>query len=73
MLRLLLALSFMLLIGACSGGKSSENDVLICHSVDAYAYHDHECQGYEQCNDGGDWVSLEEALEMRRAPCGFCY
>jgi hypothetical protein len=29
--------------------------------------------GYNECDAGGEWVTEEEARDMGRRPCGFCY
>ena len=58
------------------GGSSSDDDsdtVTICLSEDAYAYHDHQCMGLDQCDGGTEEVTIEEAEDDGRTPCGFCY
>ena len=58
------------------GGSSSDDDsdtVTICLSEDAYAYHDHQCMGLDQCDGGTEEVTVEEAENDGRTPCGFCY
>ncbi len=58
------------------GGSSSDDDsdtVTICLSEDAYAYHDHQCMGLDQCDGGTEEVTVEEAEDDGRTPCGFCY
>jgi len=50
-----------------------QSRVLICKSGTAYAYHARECQGLKQCTHTIEKVSLAEAKEMRRTPCGYCY
>ena len=58
------------------GGSSSDDDsdyVTICLSEDAYAYHDHQCMGLDQCDGGTEEVTVEEAEDEGRTPCGFCY
>ena len=47
--------------------------VLICKSGTAYAYHARECRGLNQCTHTIEKVTLAEAKEMRRTPCGYCY
>lgn len=80
--KLLLFSALNLFVISCSsdansGGNSETSDesgsVLICESEDAYAYHDHECRGFYECDASSSWVSVEEARTMGRTPCGFCY
>lgn len=73
LLRIVSAVGLILIINSCSADNHEENEVLVCLSEDAYAYHDHECMGFNQCDGGSDWVSMEEAQEMHRTPCGYCY
>ncbi len=57
-----------------NSSQSSNNSlVIICLSEDAYAYHEHECRGLERCDASTQEVTLEEAQENGRKPCGFCY
>lgn len=64
---------------ACSNtnGTSTDNqdsnEVLICEGENAYAYHEHECQGFNECEASSEWVSIDEAQNMGRTPCGYCY
>jgi len=63
---------------SCGVGSSEDdfNDsdyVIICLSEDAYAYHDDFCMGLDQCDGGTEDVTLEEAEDEGRTPCGFCY
>jgi hypothetical protein len=81
-LNYLLLASIIWLGSACSGSSGTDSaavntdtstEVLICEGEDAYAYHDHECMGFNQCEASSSWVSLDEAQEMGRRPCGYCY
>ena len=58
---------------SCSGSTREGEEVLVCLSEDAYAYHSSECMGFNQCDSDSEWISLEEAKEEGRTPCGFCY
>lgn len=50
-----------------------ETYVLICQSKTAKAYHSHNCKGLDRCTHEIVKVTLEEAQQMGRTPCGFCY
>ena len=50
-----------------------ETYVLICQSKTAKAYHSHNCRGLGKCTHEIVKVTLEEAQQMGRTPCGFCY
>ena len=62
-----------LLIFSCSQEKEHSNDVMICDSPDAYAYHNRHCQGLSSCDAQIIKVSVEEAIKMERRKCGYCY
>jgi hypothetical protein len=51
----------------------SNSIVIICHGEDAFAYHDHVCRGLRNCEASTEEVSVNEAVEMGRRPCGFCF
>ena len=53
--------------------KQSNSIVIICHGEDAFAYHDHVCRGLRNCEASTEEVSVNEAIELGRRPCGFCY
>ena len=77
-MKTILPIILCLAIFSCGGSSSDEdsgdsNTVTICLSEDAYAYHDHECMGLNKCNGGTEEISIEEAKDKRRTPCGFCY
>jgi len=80
--KLLFFVVLHLLVISCSSDTNSEGNsgtsddsgsVLICESEDAYAYHDHECRGFNECDASSSWVSIDEARSMGRTPCGYCY
>jgi hypothetical protein len=64
--HLLLILSLFLL-------PPQAEEVLICQSGTAYAYHARRCQGLQECTHVVEKVTLKEALQARRTPCGYCY
>ena len=77
-MKSLLTVFTCLVLCACSGSSSGDdsNDsdiVTICLSEDAYAYHDYQCMGLDQCAGGTEDVTIEEAEDEGRTPCGFCY
>jgi len=77
-MKTILPLILCLTLFSCGGSASDEdsddsNTVTICLSEDAYAYHDHQCMGLDNCDGGIEEVSIEEAEDEGRTPCGFCY
>lgn len=53
---------------------TSDNFVIICLGSGAYAYHNHECQGLNQCEADTMHVTIEGAKSKGRGkPCGYCY
>lgn len=77
--KLLFFIVLHLFVISCSSDSNSDENsdntgtVLICESEDAYAYHDHECRGFNECDASSSWVSIDEARNMGRTPCGYCY
>ena len=51
----------------------SDNKVLICISSTAKAYHSHRCMGLNKCTHSVGEVTIKEAKDLGRTPCGFCY
>ncbi|MDR0385233.1 MAG: hypothetical protein LBH60_04065 [Prevotellaceae bacterium] len=51
----------------------SKDEVLICGSKAAYAYHSHECKGLSRCNSAVSKISLADAKKQGYKACGFCY
>jgi hypothetical protein len=49
------------------------DEVLICDSKSAYAYHSHYCQGLKRCKAEVIKMTKEEAIRIGRKPCGYCY
>lgn len=47
--------------------------VLICVSPTAHSYHIGQCRGLQKCTHEIKKVTLSEAQQMGRKPCGFCY
>src|SRR5690349_6218633 len=50
-----------------------QEDVLICKSGTAYAYHNHYCRGLKECTHVVERITLHEALAQHRKPCSYCY
>ena len=53
--------------------KNSEDQVLICISKSAYAYHSHYCSGLNRCTHTVSKVAISDAEKMGYKPFGFCY
>lgn len=72
MKKLLIAL-FLLVLISCSEG-SSDNSVYICTGPKSKRYHKTEhCKGLDRCSKSIKKISIEEAQDMGRTPCGYCY
>lgn len=52
-----------------------QHDVWICSGKYSKRYHATEdgCKGMRACKGDKFKVTLQQALEMGRTPCGFCY
>jgi len=50
-----------------------QQQVLICDSPNAVAYHAFECRGLAKCTHGIVKVSESEAQRLGRRPCKICY
>ena len=51
----------------------SNSTVIICHGEDAFAYHNSICRGLKNCEASTEEMSKDEAIELGRRPCGFCF
>lgn len=47
--------------------------VYICLSKRAYAYHAYRCRGLNRCKAGTSTVSVSKAHSMGYVPCKICY
>ena len=52
---------------------NSNSTVIICHGKDAFAYHIRFCRGLKNCEASTEEMSKDEAIELGRRPCGFCF
>lgn len=80
--RIALAILPLLLIGCSSKEEQQEQAqvvekptaIYICNSPTAETYHNNpECRGLSRCRYEVVEVTQEEAEEMGRRPCKFCY
>jgi hypothetical protein len=87
-MRILTYIHFFLLLLSCTT-KSNEPDtlkiqdtdtpsienteVLICKGSASYAYHDNYCQGLNKCKAQVVKMSIDQAKDIGRKPCGYCY
>lgn len=54
--------------------QSSEKMVYICTGPSAYRYHSRSsCRGLNRCSDDIERVTISEARDLGRTPCGYCY
>lgn len=60
---------YIFLVLAC-GCKSN---VYICDSLTAHAYHKKKCMGLSRCTHEIETVSKQDAIDMGKHACHFCY
>lgn len=54
--------------------SSTPNSVYVCTGPSSKAYHNSKgCDGLRNCSKEIKSVSIEEAKNMKRRPCGYCY
>ena len=55
-------------------GNSGEKKVWICTGPYSKRYHrDLDCKGLQSCSGDTKLVTISDAEEMGRTPCGYCY
>ena len=52
---------------------SDIDTVIICVSRTSHKYHARSCKGVKSCTHELKQVSVAEAKQMGKSPCGFCY
>lgn len=53
---------------------NSDTKVYICTGKNSYAYHCRiDCRGLKNCKAEVKTVTITEAQELKRKPCGYCY
>jgi hypothetical protein len=70
-LSIITVLIAILIQGYSSTGSS--DTVIVCISKTSYKYHARSCKGVKACTHEIKKVSIAEAREMGKTPCGFCY
>lgn len=85
MKKLILRFSVLFCLLLSCGGNDKERDsyesesnesneiVIICSGEYSHSYHDHECLGLSNCSTDFEEITIEEAEDEGRAPCGHCY
>ena len=72
-----LKLTFLILFALplfSAGISNSETYVYICTGKTAYAYHKtDDCRGLKNCKGEIKTVTLAQAQQLNRKPCGYCY
>jgi hypothetical protein len=68
-----LIILFCIFLFGCRDKPSSKDEVLICGSKSAYAYHSHRCKGLSRCGSEVKKMSLPDAKKQGYKACGFCY
>lgn len=69
-------LCFMLatMLVACAGETQESEKVYICTGYMSECYHeDPDCRGLIRCSRDIEEITIEEAEDMGRRPCSFCY
>src|SRR5881398_2460321 len=66
-MRFLLGLFFICFLSV------RQEQVFICKSDAAYAYHNKYCQGLKKCTHTITKITLAEAISLGRKPCKYCY
>jgi hypothetical protein len=56
-----------------AGLELTKSQVIICTSESSYSYHKYLCPGLKRCTSEYKIVTLDEAKEMGRKECGYCY
>jgi uncharacterized protein YraI len=56
-----------------SSYQSTESNVLVCSSPNAYAYHRRHCRGLNRCSYNIIELSLSQAREKNYTPCKICH
>jgi hypothetical protein len=51
----------------------SSQEVIICLSNNAYAYHIYECQGLDRCTHEVETINQDVAQQKGYKPCKICY
>lgn len=54
--------------------KAKKQDVYICTGGQSKRYHStDECIGLSKCSRDIKKISIDEAKDLKRTPCGYCY
>jgi hypothetical protein len=66
------------MIYACTNendkSHKTKDNVYICTGTQSKRYHKTEdCIGLSKCSRSIEEISIEEAEELGRTPCGYCY
>jgi hypothetical protein len=72
-LRRIIFVFFVSQVFSFCSSKDSTDSVIICISRTSYKYHARKCQGVRSCTHEIKKVTLEEAKNLGKTPCGFCY
>lgn len=75
-MRYLLLLLVTITLVTCGGkeNKKESEKVYICTGYMSECYHeDPDCRGLIRCSRDIEEITIEEAEDMGRRPCSFCY
>lgn len=80
MKKILSILMLAVALISCGGGKEKKNnklgfdEVYVCGGRYAKRYHNDEyCKGLQSCRGGIEIMTIEEAEDLGKTPCGYCY
>lgn len=80
MKKILSILMLAIALISCGGGKEKKNnelgfdEVYVCGGRYAKRYHNDEyCKGLQSCKGGIEIMTIEEAEDLGKTPCGYCY
>lgn len=69
----LIVLFILVTLNSTYALAQNDSKVLICISSSAKAYHSYKCTGLNKCTHSIGEVTVKEAKELGRTPCGYCY
>ena len=71
--KILKLVAFILILYLAIVSCSGNDTVMICVSSTAHKYHAKRCRGVKACTHEIKKVTIAEAEDLGKTPCGFCY
>ena len=70
MKKILLLVGIMFIFYSCN----NQDKVYICNGRYSKSYHKHpDCEGLRRCSTELEKITKQQAIDMGRKPCGYCY